>query len=34
MAEYGDGRPTSSRDALSAIAMQLFTDECLSLFAA
>jgi len=27
-------RPTSSRDALSAIAMQLFTDECLSLFAA
>ena len=33
MAEYGDGRSTSSRDALSAIAMR-FIDEYFSLFAA
>ena len=33
MAGCGDGRSTSSRDALSAIAM-LFIDECLSLFEA
>ena len=33
IAEYGDGRRTSSRDDLSAIAMR-FVDEYLSLFAA
>ena len=33
VAKYGDGRSTSSRDALSAIAMR-FIDEYSSLFAA